>query len=93
MIKEISNLHWVKYRNFAYFLVVEITSKATQKSDISKNHIKENYCIFWEFSDQNFSNIVEARNFFKLLKWTIVKPTYKKDSGTGKENLTWHYPP
>ena len=61
-------------------------AKATQKSDIPTNIIKNNYDIFSEFLFENFNNIILTSLFPEQLKYADVKPIFKKDSRNDKRN-------
>ena len=57
---------------------LELTSRATLKSDIPTKLINENSDIFSEFLYENFNNIVENENFPIELKWADVNRYIKK---------------
>ena len=61
-------------------------SKASQLLDIPTKIIKQNADIFSEFFCVNINHSVSNSSFPDQLKWADVKPVFKKNSRTVKEN-------
>ena len=61
-------------------------SKACQENDIPTKIIKENFEIFAEFIESNFSYNIEESEFPDRLKMADIKPIYKKISRNEKSN-------
>ena len=60
--------------------------KATQSNGIPTKVIKENYDIFATFITENFNNMIENSVFPDSFKQADIKPVYKGDSRSGREN-------
>ena len=61
-------------------------SKASQLLDIPTKIIKQNADIFSEFFFVNINHSISNSTFPEQLKWADVKPVFKKNSRTDKEN-------
>ena len=61
-------------------------TKASQLLDIPTKIIKQNADIFYEFFFINFNHSINNSTFPQQLKWADVKPVFKKNSRTDKEN-------
>ena len=61
-------------------------SKATQSDDIPTKIIKNNSDIFSKIFQANLNNAIETSTFPERLKDADVKPVFKKDSRTDKNN-------
>ena len=60
--------------------------KTSQMNDKSVKVIKENKVIVAFFIHHNFSNSLSSSTFPTALKYANVKPVFKKDDKTNKEN-------
>ena len=61
-------------------------TKASQLLDIPTKIIKQNADIFSEFFFVNINHSISNSTFPEQLKWADVKPVFKKNSRTDKEN-------
>ena len=61
-------------------------TKASQLLDIPTKIIKQNANIFSEFFFLNINHSINNSTFPEQLKWADVKPVFKKNSRTDKEN-------
>ena len=61
-------------------------TKASQLLDIPTKIIKQNADIFSEFFFININHSINNSTFPQQLKWADVKPVFKKNSRTDKEN-------
>ena len=62
------------------------TKKTSQMNDISVNVIKENKDIVAFFIHHNFNISLSSPTLLTALKYANVKPVFKKDDKTNKEN-------
>ena len=63
-------------------------TKASQLLDIPTKIIKQNANIFSEFFFLNINHSINNSTFPEQLKWADVKPGFKKNSRTDKENYS-----
>ena len=61
-------------------------TKASQLLNIPTKIIKQNANIFYEFFFININHSISNSTFPEQLKWADVKPVFKKNSRTDKEN-------
>ena len=63
-----------------------VASKDTQSDDMPTKITKNNSDIFSKFFQANLYNTIETSTFPEQLNYADVKPVFKKDSRTDKEN-------
>ena len=90
-IQELSSSCRFSFENVSLEDVKKVTreldiSKASQLLDIPTKIIKQNADIFSEFFFVNINHSINNSTFPDQLKWADVKPVFKKNSRTVKEN-------
>ena len=90
-IKQLSSGCRFSFENVSLDDVKKVTreldvSKASQPLDIPTKIIRQNADIFSEFFFANINHSINNSTFPDQLKWADVKPVFKKNSRTVKEN-------
>ena len=90
-IKELNSGCRFSFENVSLEDVKKVTreldiSKASQLLDIPTKIFKQNADIFSEFFFVNINHSMNNSTFPEQLKWADVKPVFKKNSRTDKEN-------
>ena len=90
-IKELNSGCRFSFENVSLEDVKKVTreldiTKASQLLDIPTKIIKQNADIFSEFFFININHSINNSTFPQQLKWADVKPVFKKNSRTDKEN-------
>ena len=90
-IKELNSGCRFSFENVSFEDVKKVTreldiTKASQILDIPTKIIKQNANIFSQFFFVNINHSINNSTFPEQLKWADVKPVFKKNSRTDKEN-------